>query len=106
MGGIIGVGVAALGVDGVAWGWDCVSEVFAAWGIAPGIAGGFAIIIFMISKYGVLERKDPVKAGLWMIPFYFAVTASVCTMVIVWKGGESFGLTYTTFTDRFLSCIA
>lgn len=87
MGGIIGVGIAALGADGVAWGWDGVSEVFAAWGIAPGIAGGFSIIIFMISKYGVLERKNPVKAGLWMIPAYFGVTAGICTMVIVWKGG-------------------
>ena len=70
------------------WGWNGVSQVFAAWFIAPGIAGGFAIIVFLITKYGVLERKRPLHNGLYMIPVYFGVTSAILTMVIVWKGGE------------------
>jgi len=92
VGGIIGVGIAALGADGVQWGWKGVSSVFAAWFIAPGIAGGFAIIVFGITKYGVLERKDPLKKGLMMIPVYFGITSAVLTMVIVWKGAASLDL--------------
>jgi solute carrier family 20 (sodium-dependent phosphate transporter) len=82
------VGIAALGADGVVWGWKGVSQVFAAWVIAPCIAGAFGIIIFTITKYGVLKRPNPLRAGFWMIPFYFAVTSGILTMVIVWKGGK------------------
>ena len=39
IGGIIGVGFATLGANGVDWSWGGVSQVFAAWGIAPCIAG-------------------------------------------------------------------
>lgn len=41
MGGVIGIGIATLGADGVVWGWKGVSQVFAAWVIAPAIAGCF-----------------------------------------------------------------
>lgn len=49
IGGVIGVGIASLGTDGVQWGWNGVSQVFAAWAIAPGIAGCFGAIIFTIT---------------------------------------------------------
>ena len=89
VGGVIGVGIAALGADGVQWGWSGVASIFAAWFIAPGIAGCFAAIIFLITKYGVLKRKNPFRAGLISIPFYFALTSGVLVMLIVWKGGQS-----------------
>lgn len=89
VGGVIGVGIAALGGDGVQWGWAGVAQIFAAWAIAPGIAGSFAAIIFLITKYGVLKRKNPFRAGLVSIPFYFALTSGILTMLIVWKGGKS-----------------
>lgn len=92
VGGVIGVGVAALGADGVVWGWKGVSQVFAAWVIAPGIAGIFGAIIFTITKYGVLKRKNSFKAGLIQIPFYFALTSGILTMLIVWKGAASLNL--------------
>ncbi|KAJ9614379.1 Na+/Pi symporter [Cladophialophora chaetospira] len=91
VGGLIGVGIAALGGSGVNWSWKGVSQIFAAWFIAPGISAGFASIIFLITKYGVLKRSRPLIAGLWMIPLYFGVTAGVLTMVIVWKGAASLG---------------
>ncbi|MCJ1365942.1 hypothetical protein MMC16_005067 [Acarospora aff. strigata] len=92
VGGIIGVGIATLGADGVVWGWKGVSQVFAAWVIAPAIAGAFAAIIFLITKYGVLKRKNSFKAGLVAIPIYFAITSGVLTMLIVWKGAPSLKL--------------
>lgn len=92
IGGIIGVAIATIGSDGIDWTWGGVSQVFAAWGIAPGIAGAFGAIIFLITKYGVLERKKPLICGFWMIPLYFGVTSAVLTMSIVWKGAASLDL--------------
>lgn len=89
MGGVIGVGVAAIGADGVNWGWDGVSQVFAAWAIAPGIAGIFAAIIFLATKYGVMRQKNPVKMAFISVPFYFFLTSALLTMLIVWKGGSA-----------------
>lgn len=81
MGGVIGVGIASLGVDGVNWGWNGVSQVFAAWAIAPGVAGAFAAIIFLITKYGVLQRSNPVRNAFISVPIYFAFTSGIlCSM--------------------------
>lgn len=89
MGGVIGVGIAAIGAEGVNWGWSGVSQVFAAWAIAPGIAGIFASIIFLATKYGVMRRKNPVKNAFIAVPFYFFLTSALLTMLIVWKGGSA-----------------
>jgi sodium-dependent phosphate transporter len=89
IGAVIGVGIATLGTDGVNWGWNGVAQIFATWGIAPGIAGCFASIIFLITKYGVLKRKNPVRAAFITVPIYFAITSGILTMLIVWKGAAS-----------------
>ena len=73
------MGIAALGKEGVNWGWNGVSQVFAAWAIAPGIAGCFAAIIFLVTKYGVMERKNPVRAAFIMVPMYFGITTGILT---------------------------
>ncbi|KAF2177500.1 phosphate transporter [Zopfia rhizophila CBS 207.26] len=89
MGGVIGAGIAAVGADGIQWGWKGVSQVFAAWAIAPGIAGCFGSIIFLITKYGVMRRNNPVKMAFYSVPFYFFLTSVLLTMLIVWKGGST-----------------
>jgi sodium-dependent phosphate transporter len=70
MGGVIGTGIAAAGTEGVNWSFKSVSSVFAAWGIAPGIAGGFGAIIFLITKHGVMRCNNPVKKAFIMVPIY------------------------------------
>ncbi|KAL0961175.1 hypothetical protein HGRIS_006148 [Hohenbuehelia grisea] len=104
IGGVIGVGIAALGPDGVNWGWKGVSQVFAAWVIAPCIAGIFAAIVFTVSKYSILTRKNPVRAGLVMLPIFFGFTAGVLTMVIVWKGAPSLNVNDWS-AGQILGCI-
>ncbi|KFY19142.1 hypothetical protein V493_08113 [Pseudogymnoascus sp. VKM F-4281 (FW-2241)] len=89
MGGVLGMGVATVGSKNVNWGWEGVSQVFAAWAIAPGIAGIFGAIIFTITKYGVLKRENPVRAAFFMVPVYFAFTTGILTMLIVWKGAST-----------------
>jgi sodium-dependent phosphate transporter len=70
MGGVIGVGIASAGTKGVNWSFKGVSQVFAAWGIAPAISAGFGAIIFLITKHGVMRRNNPVKKAFIMVPLY------------------------------------
>lgn len=79
IGGVIGVGIAALGTGGVNWGINGVSQVFLAWVTAPGIAGIFGATIFLCTKYGVLRRKNPVMAAFIAVPIYFAITSGILT---------------------------
>lgn len=78
-GGVLGAGIAAVGASGVNWGWKGVSQVFAAWAIAPAIAGAFGAVLFLVTKYGVLKRKDPVMAAFIAVPIYFAITSGILT---------------------------
>lgn len=89
MGGVIGVGIAAAGPNGVNWSFKGVSSVFAAWGIAPGISACFGAIIFLVTKYGVMRRSNPVKWAFVMVPVYFFLTAFLLALLIVWKGGSA-----------------
>lgn len=67
VGALTGVGIAAGGGNAVRWGWDGLAQVFASWGIAPGVAGGFGAIIYLTVKYGVLQRENSVQMGMIMI---------------------------------------
>ncbi|CAE6358758.1 unnamed protein product [Rhizoctonia solani] len=96
IGSLIGVGIAAGGAGSVKWGWNGngVAFVFASWVIAPIVAGGFAAIVFLITKFVVLNREGDasVKWGLIVAPVYFFVVSAVLTMAIIWKGSPSLGL--------------
>ena len=85
---LAGSAVALGGGSGVQWGWNNakgVSAIYAGMVIAPAMSAGFGATIYLISKYAVLDRKNSVRAGLIMSPFYFFTVAAVLTMAI----GES-----------------
>lgn len=83
VGALIGVGFAS-GAS-IKWSWQSgsVSQVAASWAIAPLIAGGFSALIFGVLKYSVLERSDPFKWAMRLIPVYFAFTGAVLALFIV-----------------------
>jgi solute carrier family 20 (sodium-dependent phosphate transporter) len=76
----------------VDWSWEGVSQVFAAWGIAPCVAACFGAILFTFTKYGVLHSSNPLKMGMITVPIYFAITSGILAMLIVWKGAASLDL--------------
>ncbi|CAN6625699.1 phosphate permease Pho89p [Trichomonascus vanleenenianus] len=104
VGAIIGAGIAAKGVNSIHWGWNGFAQIVASWFIAPAIAGAFGSILFLFTKYAVLERRDSLKKGLFTVPFYFALTFGVLIMVIVWKGAPSLHLDKLT-TGQVLGAI-
>jgi hypothetical protein len=88
VGALVGVGIAA-DVQ-VNWGWSSgsVSQIAASWGIAPAIAACFGAIIMMSIKLLVHSRTDPLKWGLRVITFYYALTAGILTLFITISGGH------------------
>ena len=88
VGAITGGGIAALGWQGPNWGWNNgqgIAAIISSWFIAPLVAGGFAAVIYLTTKYLVLKRKNPLRNGMIAMPLYFAVTLGILTMMIVWK---------------------
>ncbi|CEJ89879.1 Putative Phosphate-repressible phosphate permease [[Torrubiella] hemipterigena] len=98
LGGVLGMGIGALGSSGVTWvGYkkdgsvdikQGVVQVFLAWIIAPVLSGIFASVVFLFTKYAVLLRSNPAMKGLVLVPFYFWLTGSLITMLLIWKGGD------------------
>lgn len=83
VGALAGAGIAAQ--SPLSWGWKkgSISQIAASWVIAPFISAAFAAILFLTVKFGVHQRKDPLKWGLRLIPFYLAFTAGVLALFII-----------------------
>lgn len=92
VGALAGAGIAAQTPLKWAWSSGSLSQIAASWAIAPLIAAGFSAILFLSIKYLVLERKEPLKWGLRLIPWYLAFTAGVLALFILDElpNGESF----------------
>ncbi|KPM42722.1 Phosphate-repressible phosphate permease pho-4 [Neonectria ditissima] len=89
IGGLVGTATASIGIKKVNWGWDGVSQVFAAWIIAPGIAGCLGAFLFFVTKRYVLTRQTAVRHAFYSIPFYTFLKVSALTMLIAWKGVQA-----------------
>ncbi|RTE75045.1 hypothetical protein BHE90_010493 [Fusarium euwallaceae] len=86
IGGLVGAATASIGIDKVNWGWHGVSQIFAAWVIAPAIAGCIGGLLFFFTKKFVLTRHTAVKRAFYSIPLYTYLTVAALTMLLVWKG--------------------
>ena len=83
VGALAGAGIAAQTPLKWAWSGGSLSQIAASWAIAPLLAAGFAAALFLTLKFLVLERKDPLKWGLRLIPWYLAFTAGVLALFIL-----------------------
>jgi solute carrier family 20 (sodium-dependent phosphate transporter) len=92
---IAGVGVATVGAKGVQWGWNKgqgLGAIFGGLVLAPFISGCFASVIFLLVKYVVHARKNPVPWAVWTSPFFFLIAGTICSLSIVYKGSPKLGL--------------
>ena len=60
--------------------------------MAPVISGGFADTIFLLIKFVVHVRKNPIPWAVYTAPFFFLAAATVCTLSVVYKGSPRLGL--------------
>lgn len=83
VGALAGAGIAAQTPLKWAWSTGSLSQIAASWAIAPLIAAGISAALFLTVKYAVLERKEPLKWGLRLIPWYLAFTAGMLALFIL-----------------------
>ncbi|KAH7306038.1 putative phosphate-repressible Na+/phosphate cotransporter Pho89 [Stachybotrys elegans] len=86
IGGLVGSATASVGITKVNWGWTGVSQVFAAWVIAPGLSGVFGALLFYLTKKAVLTKETAVKRAFLSIPVYTFLTVGALTMLVAWRG--------------------
>ena len=60
--------------------------------MAPAISACFGAIIFLLIKFVVHIRKNPVPWAVWTAPFFFLIAATICTLSVVYKGSPRLGL--------------
>ncbi|OLY81709.1 Phosphate-repressible phosphate permease pho-4 [Smittium mucronatum] len=85
-GAIIGMGIAAYGGVAIKWGYNGVAKIVTSWFVSPLIAGIVSAIIFLATKYIVLQHENSFKRGLLAIPFYIFITFWVNITFIISKG--------------------
>ncbi|GJP32918.1 hypothetical protein CLOM_g17501 [Closterium sp. NIES-68] len=91
IGALIGIGVSAFGIDAVNWGWNGkgVAQIATSWVLAPTFAGILAAAIYLITLYGVMKRKNSLRAGIYAIPVYFTITTFIVSFYVATKNGKS-----------------
>ncbi|KAM0232490.1 hypothetical protein ACHAP5_010688 [Fusarium lateritium] len=92
IGGLVGAATASIGIQKVTWGWHGVAQIFAAWIIAPLIAGCFGFCLFLFTKRVILTNRSAVRRAFLSIPFYTYLTVGALTMLLVWKGIHTINL--------------
>lgn len=93
IGAIIGFALASKGESAVYWGE--FTKVVLSWIISPALAAAMGFVLFMIIKFGVLERDDPIKWGMRIWPFFMFVFMWINVFFIIYKGTPQLGLKNT-----------
>lgn len=112
VGSLIGVGFASQ--SPIKWQWQSgsTSQIAASWAIAPSIAAAFSALLYGMLKLSVLDRSDPLKWAMRLIPFYLALTGSILALFIVielptapsleeFGAGKASGIILGTFAGIF-----
>lgn len=84
VGAIIGMGIAAFGVDAVKW--TKVSEIVASWFISPALAGVIGAILFLTVKFLVMRKENPYARAKFAVPIYYFLCFLLVSMFIFYKG--------------------
>jgi len=84
VGGIVGFGAVALGLDSVNWGK--ILQIVASWVTSPLMGGLLAFLIFHFVNFTVFDREDPMEAAKKIGPFFFFLVTFVIALVTLFKG--------------------
>ncbi|KAJ2098215.1 hypothetical protein IW146_010021 [Coemansia sp. RSA 922] len=86
VGAIIGVGIAAFGGGAIQWGYSGVAKIITSWFVSPVAAGIVTSIIYLPTRYIILENPNSLERGIKAIPVYFFFTSLIGAFYIIYKG--------------------
>lgn len=84
VGGVIGAGVAAVGVDAV--NWTTVSAIAASWVISPLLGGVIAAMFLAFIKSNIVYRDDKIAAARLWVPILISIMVASFTAYLIMKG--------------------
>ncbi|KAI8322130.1 phosphate transporter [Martensiomyces pterosporus] len=86
VGAVMGVGIAGFGGGAINWGYSGVAKIVTSWFISPVAAGIVTSIIYLPTKYFVLQHPNSLERGIKAIPIYFFITSLIGAFYIIYKG--------------------
>ncbi|XP_061116840.1 sodium-dependent phosphate transporter 2 isoform X2 [Conger conger] len=90
VGSTIGFSMVAIGTKGVQW--MQLVKIVASWFISPLLSGLMSGFLFLLIRYFILSRDDPVPNGLRALPLFYATTIGINTFSIMYTGAPMLGL--------------
>lgn len=84
VGGVMGAGIAATGIDAV--NWPTMAKIAASWVISPVMGGLIAAVFLAFLKFTVLLKEDRVAAAQKWVPFMVGIMGSTFSMYLAMKG--------------------
>ncbi|KAJ2385816.1 hypothetical protein GGI23_006632, partial [Coemansia sp. RSA 2559] len=91
VGAIVGVGIAAFGGGAIQWGYSGVAKIITSWFVSPVIAGIVTSIIYLPTRFLILESPNSLERGIVAIPLYFFITSVIGAFYIIYKGAPGSG---------------
>ncbi|XP_015195544.1 sodium-dependent phosphate transporter 2 isoform X1 [Lepisosteus oculatus] len=90
VGATIGFSMVAIGTKGVQW--MQLVKIVASWFISPLLSGLMSGFLFLVIRFFILNKEDPVPNGLRALPLFYAATIGINTFSIMYTGAPLLGL--------------
>ncbi|KAE8631475.1 hypothetical protein XENTR_v10001204 [Xenopus tropicalis] len=90
VGATIGFSLVAIGTHGVQW--MQLVKIVASWFISPLLSGLMSGALFLMIKFFILKKEDPVPNGLKALPVFYAATIGINVFSILYTGAPLLGL--------------
>lgn len=84
VGGVLGAGIAASGLDVVSW--PTINAIVASWVISPVLGGAGAALLLALIRRVILQSSDRVRAARAWVPVFVALMSGVFAMYLASKG--------------------
>ena len=104
IGGVLGFGVIAGGVDIV--NWSKVGNVVLSWVVSPVMGGLFAYLVFQYINKTIFSKRRPLAHAKELLPFIVAIVLFILSIAIFYKGLKNLRLHYTFPDVLFFALVA
>ena len=93
IGGVLGFGLLAGGVDIVNWGK--MGNVVLSWVVSPVMGGLFAYLVFQYINKTIFSKRRPLAHAKKLLPFIVAIVLFILSIAIFYKGLKNLHLHFT-----------
>ncbi|XP_020365580.2 sodium-dependent phosphate transporter 2 isoform X1 [Rhincodon typus] len=90
VGATIGFSLVSFGAHSVRW--MQLIKIVASWFISPLLSGAMSGLLFVLIRFFILKKDDPVPNGLRALPLFYAATVGINTFSILFTGAPLLGL--------------